>query len=241
MRILIFGGSGPSGIALIRKALEVYHDSTLYIYVRSPQKIPEDLTGDSSVVIIHGSLTELDKVEAALLGKTVIDDKDSSNENGNSGNPVDVVLSALGPTGPFHSLDRPITKFYESLIDIMAKHSVKRLVVLSTPSHLDPNDQCSLVMFGIVSTVSTLAYPAYAEFRDVGEMIRRKGEEKGLEWTIVRVPILTNQDWEGFVAGYVGDGKTGSVLARKAFAAFCIGEIEKKEWVGKAPFISNAA
>jgi len=241
MRFLVFGGSGPSGIALIRKALEVYPDSTIYIYVRSPQKIPEDLSGNPSVVVIHGSLTELDKVEAALLGRTVDDDKHPSHEIGSSGSPIDVVLSALGPTGPLHSFNRPITKFYESLIDLMAKHSVKRLLVLCTPSHPDPNDRHSLVMFGIVSTVSTLAYPAYAEFRDVGEMVRKKGEEKGLEWTVVRVPILTDQDWEGVVAGYVGDGKTGSVLARKAFAAFCIGEIEKKEWVGKAPIISNAA
>ena len=41
----------------------------------------------------------------------------------------------------------------------------------------------------------------------------------------------------GLVAGYVGDGKTGNALTKKAFAAFCVAEVEKREWVRKAPFI----
>jgi len=235
MRFLIFGGTGPSGIALIRKSLEVYPASTVLVYVRSPQKVPADLSQNPSVIIIAGELAELDKVEAALAGRNANHNEINEDET----NPVDVVLSALGPTGPFHSSGCPIAKFYEQLIDLMAKHLVKRLLVLCTASYPDPHDKFSLTTYTIVNTVSTLAHSAYADFKEVGQVVTQRGTEKGLLWTVVRVPILTKQDSEDVVAGYVGDGMTGNVLARKGFAAFCIGEIEKKEWIGKAPMISN--
>jgi len=71
----------------------------------------------------------------------------------------------------------------------------------------------------------------------VGEVIRTKGD--ALDWTIVRLPILTNIDSEEVVAGHVGDGKTGIYLSRKAYAAFTVHEVEKKEWVKEAPLISS--
>jgi uncharacterized protein YbjT (DUF2867 family) len=70
MRILIFGGTGPTGIALTRRVLEEYPTSTIFLYVRSPQKVPEDLARHASVVIIHGEITDLDGVETALAGHT---------------------------------------------------------------------------------------------------------------------------------------------------------------------------
>ena len=236
MRLLIFGGTGPTGIALIRKALEVYPTCTVFVYVRSPQKVPADLYQHPSISIITGQLAELDKVEAALAGRNINHDETNEDET----RPVDIVLSTLGPTGPLHASGCPIAKFYEDLIDLMAKQLVKRLLVLCTASYPDPHDKFSLTTYTIVKTVSTLAHTAYADFKKVGEVVTQKGTEKDLLWTVVRVPVLTNQDLEEVVAGYVGDGTTGNVLARKGFAAFCIGEIEKKEWIGKAPMISNA-
>jgi len=234
MRVLIFGGTGPSGIALIRKTLEVYPSSTIFLYVRSPHKIPGDLAQHSSIFIITGQITDLDGVEASLLGRQTTTDK-----NAEASQPVDVVLSALGPIGPFHSSGRPFAKFYESLIGLMSKHSVRRLIILCTASYSDPQDKFNLVTYGIVTTVKTLAHNAFADFRAVGETVRANGDSSKLEWTLVRVPVLTNNESEEVVAGYVGDGKIGNVLSRKAFAAFCVNEIEKREWVGKAPFISS--
>jgi len=235
MRVLIFGSSGPSGIALVRKTLEVYPSSTIFLYVRSPQKIPEDLAQHPSIFVIRGQITDLGEVETALLGgpQTTTDRKDSQ--------PVDVVLSALGPTGPFHPSDRPFAKFYTSLTSLMSKHSVKRLIVLCTASYSDPHDKFNPITYGLVTFVRTFAYRAFADFRAVGEVVRANGDKNGLEWTVVRIPVLTNDESEEVVEGYIGDGKTGNMLSRKAFAAFCIGEIEKREWVGKAPFISSVS
>jgi hypothetical protein len=61
-----------------------------------------------------------------------------------------------------------------------------------------------------------------------------------LDWTIVRVPILRDSESSDVVAGYIGDGKTSTTLTRLGFAVFVVGEIEKDEWVKKAPLISSA-
>ncbi|KAF9527298.1 hypothetical protein CPB83DRAFT_856311 [Crepidotus variabilis] len=271
LRFLIFGGTGPCGILLIRKALQVYSNSTVIVSARSPQKIPEDLTFNGRVKIVTGKLEELDKVEKAF--EAVADSElhkqleeppsyDGATQPNTTlrSSKVDVILSALGPPvlkGFSYPSNHPIATFYGNLIDIMFNQGVKRLIVMCTASHPDPKDKLSgnPLTSGIVTIVKLFAHNAYVDFKEVGNIIRRKGGEaegesssqsgvpetdlkaSKLDWTLVRVPVLTNQDKEDTFAGYVGDGKTGNALTKKAFAAFCVGEVEKREWVRKAPFI----
>lgn len=51
---------------------------------------------------------------------------------------------------------------------------------------------------------------------------------------------MTNSDTEGYVAGLVGNGKTSTLLPRRAFAAFVVNELEKNKWVDKAPLLSGS-
>jgi len=217
MRILILGGTGASGLALIYKALEVYPAGTVVVYARSPQKLPDDIAQHRSVTIVKGELDELDKAEAALDG-------------------VNAVVSALGPWLG-HPPGHPIATFYGELIILLLKHQIKRFLVLGTPTLRDSNDKRSLFWASTIAGIKLTARTAYDEIVAIGEVMRGKGGE--LDWTIVRVPFLNNNNTELTLAGYVGDGKTGVGLSRKAFAAFCIEQIEKTEWVQKAPFITD--
>lgn len=76
MKVLIFGGTGPAGLLLIKEALSKGH--TVVIYARSPQKVPQDITSNPSVIIVEGQLTDADAISRATDG-------------------VHAVLSALGP------------------------------------------------------------------------------------------------------------------------------------------------
>lgn len=225
MRFLILGATGTSGILLVRKALEVYPDATIIIFARSPDKIPEDLRNNGSLTIVKGTLDDLDELEAAVqLG-------------------IDVVLSALGPvvspTGRTnHPANTPIATFYGHLIDLLHKYNVKRFISLSTASVSDPDDKPSWKYAAIVRAVKTVAYPAYADIVAMGEVIRGKGQD--LDYTLVRVPFLTNANAEKVYGGHVGDGKIGVILSRKGFASFSVGEVANREWVKGAPMISNA-
>jgi hypothetical protein len=221
MRVLIFGATGAVGICLIREALSVLQSCTLVLYVRSPEKFPDDISSNPAVVIIKGQLDDLDALSKAMEG-------------------VDSVLSALGPSvkkGPFHPSGTPLAHAYSRIIDLMYKHHVRRLIALGTASITDPHDKFNLAFSILVKGVAIAASNAYKDVVAIGEAIRGQGADLG--WTIVRVPILTDQESKEIIAGYVGDGKTNTWLSRPAFAAFVIGELEKGEWVKTAPIVCS--
>lgn len=220
MRFLVLGATGPCGILLVRGLLLKYPSDPVIIYARSPHKLPPDInsTTHPTLTIIKGDLTDQDSIDRALEG-------------------VDVVLSALGPVFGQPN-DTPLAKGYQLLIELMGKRGIKRLIVLGATSIVDPADKYSFAYSCMINVVKAGAKSAYKDFVAIGNTIRRQGYN--LDWTIVRVPILTNSDGDNqtIVVGYVGDGKVGLSLPRKAFATFVIGEIEKREWVRKAPLIT---
>jgi hypothetical protein len=89
----------------------------------------------------------------------------------------------------------------------------------------------------LIYGVAIFARTAYKDVVAIGDVIRN--EESDLDWTIVRVPILTSNDSKVVITGYVGDGKTKTRLTRAAFAAFALEELEKNQWCKKAPLISS--
>lgn len=222
MRILILGATGPTGILLIRQALQTYQSCTIVLYIRSPEKVPDDLKANSSLTIIQGQLNDKDSLSKAMEG-------------------VAVVLSALGPSvkkGPFHPSNTPLAHAYITVIEVMHEQNVKRLICLGTTSITDPADKFSLAFSVLVNGVATLARNAYNDVVGIGKNVRTLGAD--LDWTIVRVPILTEKETKEVIAGYVGDGKTNTFLSRVGFANFVIDEIEKNDWVKKAPLICSS-
>lgn len=219
MRLLILGSTGPCGLQLIEQALALNH--TLVLYVRSPQKLPETVIKNPSVHVVEGQLTDKEKLSEAMNG-------------------VHAVLSALGPAvknGPFHPGNTPLAHAYAVILEIMQQRDVKRLILLGTASMKDEHDKFSVQFTVLVSGVALFAHNAYKDVVAIGQTVRAAHED--LIWTIARVPILTEKPEKEFVAGYVGDGKVGTRLARAAFAAFVLKELETNEWCRKAPLISS--
>lgn len=218
MRVLILGATGAAGVLLIQEALAASH--TVIVYARSPDKLPEETKENPSVIIRKGELNDREALSSAMKN-------------------VDAVLSALGPSvsrGPLHPKGTPLARAYSLIIELMKTHGVRRLLALGTASITDPNDKFSLRMSTLVTGVAMLAHTAYEDVVAIGKTIRTQGDS--LDWTIVRVPILTGSDDKNFVAGYVGDGKTGVWLTRAGFASFVVQELENNEWVKKAPLIT---
>lgn len=220
MKVLVLGGTGPCGILLIQEALEAHH--TLILLVRSPQKLPEWIQSHPSVTIVEGQLTD-----AELIDKTV--------------HGVDAVISALGPpvtvaSGITYSSHKPLSHAYSLVVEAMKKHGVKRLILLGTASMKDEHDKFSAVFATLVTGVAVFAHNAYRDVVSIGELIRGSGDS--LDWTIARVPVLTNDQDKEVVAGYVGDGHVKPRLSRAGFASFVLRELETGAWVRKAPLIS---
>jgi hypothetical protein len=219
MRILVLGATGPTGILLVREALAAPWKHTVVLYVRSPEKIPEDISTHPAVTVVKGELDDVHAISTAMDG-------------------IQAVVSALGPSvkrGPFHPSGTPLAHGYSHIITAMSSHNVKRLIALGTASITDPNDKFSYQFWVLVNGVATLARNAYKDVVAIGGVIRGEGAE--LEWTIARVPVLTDQQSGEVTAGYVGDGKARIYLSRLAFAVFVLGELEQKQWIHKAPLV----
>jgi nucleoside-diphosphate-sugar epimerase len=61
--ILLLGGTGICGIIFTRAALEAGHKLTLY--VRTPSKIPSDLSSNTNLSLIQGELQDAKGLEKA--------------------------------------------------------------------------------------------------------------------------------------------------------------------------------
>ncbi|OBZ79697.1 hypothetical protein A0H81_00356 [Grifola frondosa] len=114
---------------------------------------------------------------------------------------VHAVLSVLGP-GLGHPSNTPLAHGYALIIEVMKKHDVKRLIALGTASITDEHDKFSLLFTLLINVVATFAHNAYKDIVAVGDTIRGQGDE--LDWTIVRVGLLTHSEKKDVVAGYVG-------------------------------------
>lgn len=219
MHILVLGATGPSGLLLVQEALVAGH--TVVVYVRSPQKLPDDVKANPAVTVVEGQLTDKAALSHALEG-------------------VDAVLSALGPPvkqGITYPSNTPIAHGYAVLMDAMKERGVTRLIALGTPSMKDEHDKFSAKFAALVAGVALFAHGAYKDVVAIGETIR--AEKEALRWTIARVPILNSHEEKETVAGYIGDGKVHTSLSRAGFAAFCVQQLASDEWVNKAPLVSS--
>jgi hypothetical protein len=71
------------------------------------------------------------------------------------------------------------------------------------------------------------------------EQVVDKVRHSGLDWTIVRAPMLTEGPATGRVReGYVGKD-IGPRLTRADLAAFMLKQLDTETYVGQAPAISN--
>ncbi len=212
MNITIFGGTGATGLLLIEKALESGHLVT--VFARTPSKILP--IQNENLRIVKGELTEPDKIEEAIKN-------------------ADAVISVLGPNQKTKGL--VIADGIKSIVDTMKKNGVKRLIATATPSFKDSNDKFQFgFAFGIFM-IKALIKDSYNNIVLTGKYI----SESGLDWTIVRLPMLSDKPASGKIkAGYTGDGTVSLFsLSRVDLAYFLLQQLTDKKWLNKSPVISN--
>lgn len=147
MKVIIFGGTGETGLLVIQKALAEGH--RIQVYARSPSKIS---FRDEKLTIVQGELSERNKIDGVIKG-------------------ADAVISVLGPTGKTKGFD--ISKGVKGIVESMEKHGVKRLIATATPSFSDPHDKFQLSFAFAVFMIKTLAKNTYLDIVELGKAISR--------------------------------------------------------------------
>lgn len=79
---------------------------------------------------------------------------------------------------------------------------------------------------------------AYQEFNGLGTVVTSQ-DVNLIKWTLFRVLFLGDADAKPITATFTGKGGDGMFLNRKGMADWVLGEIQKGEWIGMCPALSN--
>lgn len=210
MRITVFGSTGHVGLQFIERALVEGH--TVVAYARSPKKLK---IHDSRVTIVEGDLSNGEKIREAVRG-------------------ADAVVSVMGPNGWQDELI--FTPAYEKIIAAMKAEGVARLIALGTPTIRDQADRFNPVFEALIQIVGLIINKGSDDIATVGKLVR----ESGLDYTLVRVPLLTNGAAKHKIkTGAFGAGIWWPFITRSDFVDFLLDQLTDSTHLGKVIAISN--
>ena len=208
MKFAIFGGTGKTGQQLIQQALEAGDE--VVALVRNPAKLTHP---HANLRVVSGDILDFACVEAVVGGSNA-------------------VISVLGP-----SSNKPefiISRGMDNILQAMKTHNVQRLIITAGAGVRVPDDKPTLVdrFFGLL--LNTISRNVVADMRQMVDKVKQSDRD----WTIVRVPMLTDQPAQGnLMVGYVGDIRPR--ISRADLAAFLLQQVRDQTFVQKAPAISN--
>lgn len=208
MKLAVFGATGKTGQQLVRQALEAGYDVTAL--ARTPSKLSIQ---HPKLKIVQGDLLDEARV------REVIQD-------------ADAVISTLGPSS--NKPEFTISRGMDIILNAMKTNSVRRLIITAGAGVRDPQDKPKVIdrAFGVLLNV--LSRNVVADMRQVVAKVKASDRD----WTIVRVPMLTDQPSQGkLTVGYVGE--INPRLSRADMAAFILKQVQDTSYLRKAPAISN--
>ncbi len=208
MKLAIFGGSGRTGQHLVQQALDSGYE--VVALVRTPTKLGLQ---HARLSIIQGDILDAQRVEETVRA-------------------ADAVLSVLGPSS--NKPEFAISRGMDHILKAAQKYNVRRIIISAGAGVRAPQDKPKLIdrFFGFVLRV--VSGNVVADM----EQVVHKLKTSPLDWTIVRVPMLTDQPAQGqFKIGYVGD--ISPRISRADMAAFMLKQVKDSQFVRALPAISN--
>lgn len=209
MKVLILGAGGRTGRAAVDQAAAAGHQVTAFVHHAG------DYRGPSGVAITEGDAIDADSVGAAVAGQ-------------------DAVIDTVGGKTPYRSGITLESDVAAAVVAAMQRHSVRRLLVISSLGVGDSMANATLVLRVLVTTFlrGSTADKAAME---------RAVETSGLDWTIARPAVLNNGPASGGVQTF--DGATGTKahkIARADLAAWLVAQLTSTEHVHRAVTIATS-
>jgi putative NADH-flavin reductase len=148
----------------------------------------------------------------------------------------DAVISVLGPNEM--SNHYPITEGMGNIVEAMKKLGVRRIIATTTPSTKDPRDKYAFKFRLTDAIIKMMMRNVYDDSLKSVKVIR----ESDLDWTIIRVPFLSNKRQKGeVITGYPGDGRMKLLFLNRAdLAEFLLSQVEDRSLVRELPMVSNS-
>ena len=208
MKLAIFGATGRTGRLLVEQALAAGYD--VVALARIPSKLPLQ---DARLSVVQGDVTDPAAVTAVVRG-------------------ADAVISVIG-----HAKGAPPdvqTVAARHIVAAMRQNGVRRLISLTGAGVDAPQDRPTVLHHLIKLALRIAAGPVLRDAVGHAAVIR----QSGLDWTIVRAPMLTEGPRVGsYRVGWVGVD-TGPRLARSDLAAFLLAQVTDRTYLGQLPMVS---
>ncbi len=122
----------------------------------------------------------------------------------------------------------------DTILTAMKQQNVRRIIIWAGAGVREPQDKPKLIdrFFGLLLNV--LSKNVVADMQQVVHKVQASDRD----WTVVRVPMLTDQPAQGtLIVGYVGD--IHSRISRADMATFMLKQLTDSSYIRKSPAISN--
>jgi putative NADH-flavin reductase len=209
MKLAVLGATGRTGIPLIQQALDAGNE--VVALARTPSKMPIQ---HDRLKVVQGDAMNAADVEKVVSG-------------------ADAVLVAIG-----HTKDTPRNMqavAARNIVNAMKKSGVRRLIALTGAGIAAPQDKPKLFNHLIKLALLTLSPGVYRDSLDYSRIIR----ESGLDWIIVRGPMLNEGPRTGsYRVGWVGVN-TGSRISRADLADFMLKQARENTFLHQMPMVSD--
>jgi putative NADH-flavin reductase len=208
VKIIVFGATGRTGKPLVQQALAAGHEVTAY--VRDASKITMQ---HPKLKVVVGTLGETDKILNAITGQ-------------------DAVFSALGPVrGGSKTVMEDSAKVITAA---MKQTGVKRFITVTGAGVEQPGDTPKAFNKFMSFMLNTFAKDVLVDSAKHAAIVR----SSGVEFIIVRVPMLTDGERKGqYRVGRVGKDD-GPRISRADVADFMLKQANDPSYVGQSPVIS---
>lgn len=241
--LLILGASGENGVDLLNQVISLGTSApfiTVYVRQSGRAKLPKAVSGSSNIRIVEGGLTDRSALKKAL------------NADG-SFPQATAVISFLGAyMSLYYFLTRhtphPIADaFTDTILPTMGDVGVKRILALSTPSAFQYPEETANLTWGAwaMTLIPKFVVPqANAEMVHIAQAVLLAGaHDDQLEWTVYRVPQLTQGDANAVVsAGELFKDYSGTwELTRGSLNKWLLAEVEERKHIRRAPMVGNVA
>ncbi len=144
MKVVVFGGTGRTGVFIVREALAANHDVT--VVARTPSKVTES---HPRLEVVCGDVTDGESVATAVAGK-------------------EAVVSAIGAPSP----RAPVTIHRIGIANILAamkQTGVRRLLAISSGGHYEGHDPNSSRFFEWI--IRPFLRPTYEDLHAMDALI----------------------------------------------------------------------
>ncbi|WZH36091.1 MAG: NAD(P)H-binding protein [Microbacterium enclense] len=215
--LLVLGGSGRTGIHVVRQAVERGHR------VRALVRRPDALDVPDAVELIPGTPAKIDDLRRAVDGADAV--VSALNNSRTSDNPW--AKSVSPPTF--------MTDATRDALTVMQENGIRRIAVASTVGAGDSWPSLNPLFKALIK--SSGIRHGYNDHHGVDAVVRASDAD----WVLARSVALTDTPPSGPLrAALVGDEKPGMSVSRTEVARFLLDSLEDDTWLRRAPLIWNA-